>query len=138
MMHHLERVLDKDITLSIAVRTSLRQVWKARVLHPWQRVRRGYSYQDLWSLDWYLNSVLAEALPELATKGSYIPLTKDYEVDWKKGKHKHYQRMMMEMAAGFQLARDLNHDGKDPDEEQQQIIDRSWELLREFHGSLWW
>jgi hypothetical protein len=55
-----------------ATRCWLRDFFKGYHFHTiksrWQRMRRGYGYQDIWSLDGYLEGWLPAALRELAEK----------------------------------------------------------------------
>src|SRR3990167_183363 len=68
----------------------------------WQRGKRGYADSDLWSLDFYLESWLPEALNQLAkeTIGSPgEPMT-----------FKEWQRILRKMAKGFKMVRDAEND----------------------------
>jgi len=65
----------------------------------WQRARRGWSEEDVWSLDSYLNDVLIGAVSRLRDTTNSYPATGITFQDW--------QRILDEIVQGITAAKNL-------------------------------
>ena len=108
---------------------------KRFTVYPWQRVRRGYSDADLWSLDAYLARILAPALRDLSRKPAYVPLNAEYAFD-DAADETYWTQLLNEMADGFEAMNDIMT--YSDEEEHWEKIDRAYALLAQWHRYLWW
>ena len=100
---------------------------KQQITHRYQRAKQGWSFQDVWSLDTYLASVLVGSLTSLRDKPAF-PGQFDTQEEW--------QAILDEMIEGFDLwAARWSPDSEDHDYVK---VERSLELLKEYFGCLWW
>lgn len=130
----LKDLLDKDLRVDFRI-LSVRYQYRRFLLHPYQRVRYGYSDRDLYSFDHFLERVMVRGLRELATCPAYKPIDENYESDPDAGPE-HWQRLLHEMADGFEIS--AEKDTWEMTEEEKKQVKRSYKLLAKFHEGLWW
>lgn len=105
--------------------------WRAFVKTRYQRARRGYSYRDIWNLDWYLSNVIEKSIIDLRnTSHTY---NDDFtEEGWAEA--------LTKMADAFAAHREY-HDLEAGDEEALANIKKRWDegaaLFVKYYGSLW-
>jgi len=115
-----------------------------------QRGSRGWADRDVWSLDWYLNTWMPDALRRLRdTKigtpfacfpegPEYIkpcgnPTKEAHEIA-----EKNWDTIINKMIAGFEAAHRLNEMSNwDNRDEDQKIFDEGMKLFHEYYFNLW-
>ncbi len=92
-----------------------------------QRGRRGYSDQDLWDLNTYIEKVLSTAIPELADRTHSFP-GDDFKTpfEWQSSCY----------WAGEQFKR-LHEDNFWDDEEETRVDIAVYDWFNKYHASLW-
>lgn len=114
------------------IRNELRWKWNrvrrlpGKVRHYYERARYGYSYQDLWGLDWHLANLISKSVSDLEkiTHGYPDPLTFE---EW--------QQVLCDISEGFALL--SSNEFYDLTPEQQVKVDRAWELFKKYFRALW-
>jgi len=110
----------------------------------WQRGRRGYSYRDLWSFDYYLSNVISKGLRDLAKITHGFP-------DQHVGSFENWQRLLFIIADAFEehnYEDDSDLYSKDTEEygveealerfkKRYEIRKEKMKLLIEYWGNLW-
>lgn len=105
------------------------------IKHWYQRAKNGYSYQDVWSLDSYLDEMLPKALRELAKVNNGYPQELESLEEW--------NDILEEMVQGFEAHKkisELEFDIDNPKEykELENKFKKGMKLFVRYYGSLWW
>ena len=105
-----------------------------------QRGKRGYADCDVWSIDWYLDSWLPEAIRDLKG-GMGFPSDlydnkKEDDECWK------WQVIFEDIAKGFEASRKIkNHDfdlnSKTEYKELERVMKKGLNLFVKYYGNLW-
>jgi hypothetical protein len=123
------------------------------IKHWYQRAKRGYSYQDLWSFNSYLSSIIPPALREYNKNVSGCPGDLYDESKINDGCHK-WKEILEEIAQGFEAAEEMKNihflyrkDNPDRshsfeyDEKRAQYLvnkfERGIDLFKKYYFSLW-
>jgi hypothetical protein len=108
----------------------------------WQRGRRGYSYRDLWSFDYYLSDVISKGLRDLAKTTHGYP-------DQAVGSFENWQRLLFIIATAFEehntdedvYADEWEKFGSDEAikrlKERYEIRKEKMKLIIDYWGNLW-
>lgn len=118
-----------------------------KLQHYWQRITKGYSYEDVWSIDYFIDSWLPEAIRDLkrVSNGVPGPLTID-----KDGKDvpmdiavKNWNQVLDDVADGFEAHRkldymDYNLDNKQERKELERKFNKGIKLFAKYYGCFWW
>ena len=112
-----------------------------------QRMKKGWSERDVWSLDHYLNGILAGALLDLAKNRHGSPCRQELSADGqpkcarssieKCSCHEVWEKELIENAERFRLLYKENFDGDRWWEEEEKVDRAAWDWLKEWHGALW-
>ena len=104
---------------------------KRRVLRPWQRLRRGWSLQDTWAIDYYLDTIIPDMVDALRERSFGHP-SELIEDDW--------NQILRQISSGFRSHKKLlNVDFETPAEVMSLETDfeRGMELFVKWYDALW-
>ena len=95
--------------------------------HLYQRMRRGWSDQDVWNLDAHLASVIAAGIERLreVNFGAPDPLSLD---EWRE--------VLESISHGFRVWSEAGMEGLSPEDEEAYI--EAKRLFALWHQELWW
>ncbi len=106
----------------------------------WQRGKRGWADEDIWSLDWYLSSWLPAAFRKLAKDAHGCPGDLFDKKNKKNQCHK-WHKILEEMALGFEayckFEEYMGNDYAKEYKKMKKLRDRSFDLMKEYWGNLW-
>lgn len=101
------------------------------IKHKWQRMRRGYSYRDLWSLHGYLAETILESLKDYRAMNRGTPLT-DQENPFEA-----WDKILDKMIIAFMYADDISKDRLqfvDPEDVTDERYKERYQDLVEIYG----
>jgi hypothetical protein len=104
------------------------------IQHMKDRLTKGYSDRDTFSLDWYLSDIISKAVLDVRDKGGYFVVVEDFDYD-DEIHEVIWANILTDISDGFALLRDTSF-GRT--EEQQAAIDWAKELFVEHYEGLWW
>lgn len=107
----------------------------------YQRGRRGYSDADVWSLDWYLNSWLPEALEDLKSQLDGHPTNLCDTVDFLthedcSGEQK-WRDTLDVMIDGFKAAREIESGWLPKEDPAWERFNKGMKAFHDHYFSLW-
>jgi len=107
--------------------------------HYWQRITKGYSYQDVWSLDYCIANIIINGLKDLKKIDFGIP--GPFTID-KKGKNisdkrarKNYEKVLQDIIGGYQAWLDDDWITKPGTKKK---LKKAQELFNKYWGCFWW
>lgn len=103
----------------------LLHTWKHPFVFAYQRVTRGYADCDLYSLDLYLASIIADAVPKLKDSGHPATMTQEK-----------WNQILDDISAGFKEM-DRPWDAKKT-EESKKVYEKGFKLFKKHFGGLWY
>lgn len=86
--------------------------WKANLICAYQRIRYGYCYRDVWSIDWWFLHIVPNMLLDLKETAHGFPSSLEGETG-----EKQWNAILEEMAFLFQEAREDTCQRKNPYED---------------------
>lgn len=108
--------------------------------HYWERITKGYSYQDVWSLDYHIARVIVGGLADLKKISDGVP--GPFTVD-KAGKElpikearANYDATLQEIIDGYQAW--IDDDGWVTKPEVKKKFRRAQILFNKYFGCFWW
>lgn len=123
--------------------------------HLYQRAKQGWSYQDCWSIDWYLSDILPKMLRELKKNKHGHPhgLSEDewntilediaygFDLQYQILDHKLYDfttaKSRKTVQAMFDRDPELHKGCRIITKEEKTAIKQSWKLLQKYFYNLW-
>lgn len=108
-----------------------------RIVCAHQRMKRGYSYQDLWNFDWYLSTLCEQAFRDL----------RDVCYGWPGDQYMTFEEWLeihTKIADGFKAKREqhnIEYKSREQHDKEYQELEAKWlagmELFTKWYGSFW-